>query len=64
MGVEISVGDLLTIAQMKEHRRIMKVSYAHQTCIYLIKNPEKNINIVKYYYNLNKCLSILIYCKI
>ncbi len=41
----------------------MKVSYAHQTCIYLIKNTEKN-KIVKYYYNLKECLSILIYFKI
>ncbi len=26
------------------------VSYAHQSCIYLIKNIDKNCNIVKYYY--------------
>ncbi len=42
---------------------IMKVSYAHQACIYWIKIQKKNCNIVKYYYNLKECLSILIYLK-
>ncbi len=27
------------------------VSDAHQGCIYLIKNTEKNSNVVKYYFN-------------
>jgi len=30
----------------------LKDSYAHQACVSLIKNTEKNCNIVKYYYNL------------
>ncbi len=31
---------------------LKEVSYVHQSCIYLMKNTE-NIDIVKYYYNLN-----------
>jgi len=31
---------------------VFEVSCAHQACIYLIKNTEKNCNSVKYYYNL------------
>ncbi len=30
---------------------LKEVSYAHQASIYLIKNTDKNSNIVKYYYN-------------
>ncbi len=40
---------------------IMNVSYAHQAFIYWIKNTEENCNILKYYYNLKECFSILIY---
>ncbi len=31
---------------------LKEVSYVHQELIYLIKNTEKNINSVVYYYNL------------
>ncbi len=31
---------------------LKEVRYAQQDCIYLIKNTEKNIDIVKYYSNL------------
>ncbi len=41
-----SLDTLLFLMFLKE------VSYAHQACIYLIKNTEKNNNIVKYFYNL------------
>ncbi len=41
-----------------------EVSYAHRGCIYLIKNTEKNCNIVQYFYDLKWLFSILIYFKI
>jgi len=36
---------------------LKEVSSAHQGCIYLIKNTNKNGNIVKYYYNLKQHVS-------
>jgi len=38
-----------------------EVSYAHQCCILFDQKYSKNKNIVKYYYNLNKLFSILIW---
>ncbi len=43
---------------------LKELSFAHKGCIYLIKNREKNSNIVKYYYNLKQQFSILLYFKI
>ncbi len=40
------------------------VSYAHQGCIYFIKNTEKNSNIVKYYCIFLYWFPILIYFEI
>ncbi len=46
---------ICSTGQMSGHITILmflkEVSYAHQASIYLIKNTDKNSNIVKYYYN-------------
>ncbi len=69
---EVQAGEMVTWKDFIYYQlcSIMKVSYAHQICLYWIKNTETS-NIVKYYYHLKNVylfnilkINLFMWCKL